>query len=576
MRLRFFRLQNYPPLNDISINFSAESPLQRECAIRFVVGVNGSGKTHLLQALTYTFISLANEKTPHFPVSLVYELGQGAECRTLIFDYPGEGANAGWWEWNQKLPTDFQDYQGLIEQVRQGKDGWKGLISDGGWPGKGVGLPRTLLAYTTGAQEPWLQLFQSEPTAEDVDIVSQSFDYDIDVERPAGWSLDKEIEHRKKENTDEARNAAAALLIKKEESSGRITEQDICLFVTPTLLKFALLAVTLNDSMSDLRTHETDTAIEEFIKDIKDKSSLQGLKRLLAEVGWIWPVNVSFTVDFKPDNWPPQLKDRILPFFQRATKVIREPEPSTYRRLFFDLKHKIDKDMPDADVLKYSGDALIDLIGGVSATPFDHFKQLLSLHRQGLIEDIQLAIRVAEPEEVLLFDELSDGEQSYLGRMALFHLMRGHHDALILLDEPKTHFNDKWKREIVDIIDEVLKETANDVLIATHSSITLTDVFNDEIVLFEKYDGEAKRVEINSTTFGADPSEVMARLFDVPDAVGQRAMKWLDKRIADGYWKPEQKQELAELIKKTGPGFYRAELRAILKRLEDASQNKPA
>lgn len=50
MRLRFFRLRNYPPLTDIAINFSAESPLRRQCQIHFVVGVNGTGKTHLLQA----------------------------------------------------------------------------------------------------------------------------------------------------------------------------------------------------------------------------------------------------------------------------------------------------------------------------------------------------------------------------------------------------------------------------------------------------------------------------------------------------------------------------------------------
>jgi predicted ATPase len=41
-----------------------------------------------------------------------------------------------------------------------------------------------------------------------------------------------------------------------------------------------------------------------------------------------------------------------------------------------------------------------------------------------------------------MFDELSDGEQVFLGRMALFYLMQGRDDALILLDEPESHFND--------------------------------------------------------------------------------------------------------------------------------------
>ena len=44
MRLRYLHLQNDPPIADIKVCFASGSPLARECAIRFVVGVNGSGK----------------------------------------------------------------------------------------------------------------------------------------------------------------------------------------------------------------------------------------------------------------------------------------------------------------------------------------------------------------------------------------------------------------------------------------------------------------------------------------------------------------------------------------------------
>ena len=80
--------------------------------------------------------------------------------------------------------------------------------------------------------------------------------------------------------------------------------------------------------------------------------------------------------------------------------------------------------------------------------------------------------------------------------------------------------------------------------------------------------GEVQRIELASTTFGADPSEVMIRLFNVPDSVGQRAMKWLEQKLTEDYRSPEKREELIKLIDKVGPGFYRSELRAILKRLE--------
>ena len=81
-----------------------------------------------------------------------------------------------------------------------------------------------------------------------------------------------------------------------------------------------------------------------------------------------------------------------------------------------------------------------------------------------------------------LFNWLSDGEQSFLGRMCLFNILR-QEDTLILLDEPEVHFNDYWKRQIVNMLDGVLQGRNSHVLISTHSSITLTDVPREDIIL---------------------------------------------------------------------------------------------
>jgi predicted ATPase len=569
MKLRYVRIENYPPLNDIAIRFSTESPLNRGCAIQFVVGVNGSGKTHLLQALMDTFTALADQRPPKFPITLIYDLGSQNQQRTLIFDHPGDGSSTGWWQSKKGTPDSFSDYtesdwQEIVSNSGGRESEWEALIRDGEWPGALVGLPRTILAYTTGDDRPWLEILKKEPSAEGIDIVSQSLEYNTVVERPADWSRTKEIEFLKGQPVAERVGNIEELQKREHEAMEQSQDQDICLFLTPLYLKFALLCVTLPLAMKELKECANEGEVSIFVNQIKNRPNApDGLRRLLTEIGWVWPVTVSFAVDFQPDKWSRRMQQTIRPFFEAATTVIREPEPSTKRRLFYDLKNKSRN-----DAFEYAGDALKGLLGGSDTHPFDAFKLLVDLHQRGLIDDLDLTLRKTDPDEILLFDELSDGEQMYLGRMALFHLMEGHDDALLLLDEPETHFNDKWKREIVDIIDDVLKDTANDVLIATHSAITLTDVFNDEIILLENVDGKARRIDIASTTFGADPSEVMVRLFGVPDSVGKRAMEWLDQRIKDDYWKPEQKEELIELIKKVGPGFYRTELRAILNKLE--------
>lgn len=132
---------------------------------------------------------------------------------------------------------------------------------------------------------------------------------------------------------------------------------------------------------------------------------------------------------------------------------------------------------------------------------------------------------------VLRYEELSDGEQMVLGRMALFHLLQGQRDALLLLDEPETHFNDKWKREIVDIIDDAIRHTANDVLISTHSAIVLSDVFNNEIVMVQKtQDGSTVR-SVDEPTFATDPSALMMTVFGAEDSIGKRAQEFIEDKL---------------------------------------------
>lgn len=599
MRLRYLSIKNYPPLNDIAISFSAESPLQRDCAIRFVVGVNGSGKTHLLQAITETFLCLARQQKPNFPVTLIYELGKGEKARTIIFDNPGDHGKPGWWQSNSDhniLPSHFQteDWQNLILKVRDGGKDWEPLIQNGNWPGKRVGLPRTVIAYTTGETAPWDEIFHLEPSASDssMDIISQSLDYDISQERPSGWTIQQEIEFQGQTGTDEGREAVRNL--KKFQgafSSGfsagfskQKSDQEICLFISPLLLKFALLAVSLPLAMDELRKHETDKDKKSFIQSlIKKPEKEQGLRRLFNQLGWVWPVCVSFTIEFNPEEWSEMEATFKRPLFQAmlgfASETIREPEPSTKRRLFFDLKSKNPADFANTlsdeamtyhfgstDTFEYLGDGLLSFLGGKNGQPYDHFKQLLSLNQQGIIEDIQIALRSTHTDDILLFDELSDGEQVYLGRMALFYLMQGRDDALLLLDEPESHFNDVWKREIVSIIDEVLGSQTNEVIISTHSSISLTDVFDDEIQLLKKEDGNAYVSRITSTTFGADPSEIMINIFDATDSIGKRSLEWLNQQL-EKKWTPDQKEELEKIIKKIGPGLHRSELRTIWRKL---------
>jgi len=230
----------------------------------------------------------------------------------------------------------------------------------------------------------------------------------------------------------------------------------------------------------------------------------------------------------------------------------------------------------DLSTCTTQGEALWALLGGAKdSTPFELFTRLLELNRSGLFDDVLLRLRrqsvpeagtEAEAQDigVLRYEELSDGEQMVLGRMALFHLLQGQQDALLLLDEPETHFNDKWKREIVDIIDDAIGNTSNDVLISTHSAIVLSDVFNNEIVMVQKTANGSGVRNVDEPTFAADPSALMMTVFGADDSIGKRAQEFIEGKLRQATGTLAEIADLEQLIMRMGSGFYRSELRTLL------------
>lgn len=178
-----------------------------------------------------------------------------------------------------------------------------------------------------------------------------------------------------------------------------------------------------------------------------------------------------------------------------------------------------------------------------------------------------------------LFEWLSDGEQSFVGRMCLFTLFGGN-DAFILLDEPEVHFNDYWKRRIVYFIDQVYQAWARrkapdaekldsaHVLISTHSSIALTDARSTDIMRLERAGAKTSRAATPSfQTFGADPSDIMVHIFDAPQPSGEYSVQRIKDRLEDARKGNITKEELQEDLKHIAPGYWSYRVRREIIRI---------
>ncbi len=155
-----------------------------------------------------------------------------------------------------------------------------------------------------------------------------------------------------------------------------------------------------------------------------------------------------------------------------------------------------------------------------------------------------------------------------LGRMGLLFLLRGQDNSILLLDEPETHFNDVWKREIVEMMDTaLLNHTRTGVLLATHTSIALTDAFAAEVTVLDKTSEGTVARTVSGGLFGTESSEVAMTLFRAESSTGRLSAELLDSLFQTD-WKGRE-NELEELLGVLGSSFHRAELRALLKQLRE-------
>jgi restriction system-associated AAA family ATPase len=136
----------------------------------------------------------------------------------------------------------------------------------------------------------------------------------------------------------------------------------------------------------------------------------------------------------------------------------------------------------------------------------------------------------AEPIPLLL-REFSDGEHQFLHTMGIC-LMLKDRKSILLLDEPETHFNPSWRAKFIKILDDSIKagnnrEYANisfnvhllkDILLTSHSPFIISDCMPDNVLFFKKHELtkllEAKKAsEIGLKTYGSSVDYILRNYF---------------------------------------------------------------
>src|SRR5690606_24051334 len=434
-------------------------------------------------------------------------------------------------------------------------------------------LPRALLAYTSGWMDPWHAVWQPPVDGEALDVVTQSPDHDPSQERPPGWSEEDQASLAIDSGRFGDKTARTVAPAEADTVPADLFRRPLLL--EPVMLNAALLAVALQEA------------------EARGQGQADGaLADLFRKAGWHRLVGVRLRVNLDRAMVAPRaLVERVHDAVRLAGECLAEPHPGkALRSLYFDPDGElpVNSELRDAqrfEGLITQGQALYALLGEEGDTAFERFGALLGWWRHGILEDIELFIRRNDkPDEesltdlsdpgVLRLSEHSDGERLVLARWALFHLLAGQDDALLLLDEPETHFNDAWKREIVQVVDTVMGADASKMLIATYSAIVRSDVFDEEVVLIRKANGQSTAAGVPDHTLATDPSALIMTVFGAEDSIGARAQKRVEAFLRAAAQKtaptPDDVRQLQALIRRLGTGYYRTELQTLLNRWQQA------
>ncbi len=124
----------------------------------------------------------------------------------------------------------------------------------------------------------------------------------------------------------------------------------------------------------------------------------------------------------------------------------------------------------------------------------------------------------------IYYKSLSDGEHQFneiIGTMLLIDSP----GSLILLDEPDTHFNPKWRAKLIKLLNEmaatewddkgrITKVCNQEVIMTTHSPFAISDSYREDVYVFEKTKQGVRIENPKIKTYGASIGMILENIFN--------------------------------------------------------------
>lgn len=195
-----------------------------------------------------------------------------------------------------------------------------------------------------------------------------------------------------------------------------------------------------------------------------------------------------------------------------------------------------------------------------------------------------------------LLRELSDGEHQFLHTTAICLMLKSKR-TLLLLDEPETHFNPSWRAKFIKILNDSIEasqenekkdkkksETSinnihlrKDILLTSHSPFIISDCMPDNVVLFERNDDGAisatKVSELDNAfnTYGTSVELILDKLFGYNQSIGDLSFSDIEAIDIESANSLEEIEKVKSELRKLGESI---EKDMVLAQLNNKIRNR--
>ncbi|NQV28718.1 MAG: AAA family ATPase [Rhodopirellula sp.] len=154
-----------------------------------------------------------------------------------------------------------------------------------------------------------------------------------------------------------------------------------------------------------------------------------------------------------------------------------------------------------------------------------------------LLDDVQIFVQHKNADDLLSFEQLSEGELQLLTVLGLMRIT--HQDqCLFLLDEPDTHLNPIWKLRYFDEIEKVLKQDEDEIIqgdsqiiITTHDPMMIGSLKKEQVRVLRTHDGKTVAAEPDEDPQGMGVAGLLkSEFFGLRSTVDTETLRRLDRR----------------------------------------------